>query len=69
MRTVDSTQCMRAEHGLDHQGWQHAGHKLPGERERIAFHFHQFSHGCFGNHCPASNRLYVAWQAAILESV
>ena len=69
MSTVNVTQYVRAEHGSDHQGWQHAGHKLPGERERIAFHCHQFSHGYYGDHCPKSGRLYVAWQAAILESV
>ena len=66
MSTVNGTRYVRAEH---HQGWQHAGHKLPGERERIAFHCHQFNHGCYGDHCPKSGRLYVAWQAAILESV
>ena len=37
----------------------------PGERERIAFHFHQFDHGCYGDHCPESARLYGAWQTAL----
>ncbi len=66
--TADGTQHVRAGHGVDHQGWQHAGHQLPGERERIAFHSHQFEHGCYGDHCPESDRLYAAWQAAIAES-
>jgi hypothetical protein len=41
---------------------------IPGERERIAFHFHQFDHGCYGGHCPESYRLYAAWQAALARS-
>jgi hypothetical protein len=41
---------------------------VPGERERIAFHFHQFDHGCHRRHCPESDRLYAAWQAALAQS-
>jgi hypothetical protein len=41
---------------------------LPGERERIAFHVHQFDHGCYGDHCPESGRLYTAWQAALARA-
>jgi len=43
-------------------------HPVPGERERIAFHLHQFDHGCRGGHCPESGRLYAAWQAALGQS-
>ena len=43
-------------------------HPVPGERERIAFHLHQFNHGCHGGHCPESDRLYAAWQAALGQS-
>jgi hypothetical protein len=43
-------------------------HAVPGERERIAFHAHQFEHGCYGRQCRESNRLYAAWQAAIAQS-
>jgi hypothetical protein len=43
-------------------GYRHA---VPGERERIAFHVHQFDHGCYGRHCPESDQLYAAWQAAL----
>jgi len=43
-------------------------HALPGERERIAFHAHQFEHGCYGRHCPIADRLYAAWQAALARS-
>jgi hypothetical protein len=41
---------------------------LPGERERIAFHVHQFEHGCYGRPCRESYRLYAAWQAALTRS-
>jgi hypothetical protein len=45
---------------------RHLGrHQLPGERERIAFHVRQFEHGCYGDHCPESGRLYTAWQAVL----
>jgi len=43
-------------------------HPVPGERERIAFHLHQFDHGCRGGHCAESGRLYTAWQAALTQS-
>jgi hypothetical protein len=61
MSTESSTRCDRAGRGRAHQDY----HQLPGERERIAFHFHQFEHGCYGDHCPESGRLYTAWQAAL----
>jgi hypothetical protein len=46
------------------RNWQ----AVPGERERIAFHLHQFEHGCYGRHCRESFRLYAAWQAALAQS-
>jgi hypothetical protein len=47
---------------------QHLGRELPGEWERIAFHAHQFNHGCYLWHCLESDRLYAAWQTALTES-
>jgi hypothetical protein len=41
---------------------------LPGERERIAFHVHQFEHGCYGRQCRESSPLYAAGQAALAQS-
>jgi hypothetical protein len=41
---------------------------VPGERERIAFHIHQFEHGCYGKHCHEADRLFAAWQAALAQS-
>jgi len=58
--TESYTLCDRTERGC-HRG----RHKLPGERERIAFHVHQFEHGCYGDHCPESGRLYTVWQAVL----
>ena len=52
----------------DHGDGELKSHQLPGERERIAFHIHQFNHGCFGDHCSESNHLYVAWQATLRKS-
>ncbi len=52
----------------DHRDGEGACHQLPGERERIAFHFHQFDHGCYGRHCPDSDRLYATWQAVLAKS-
>ena len=47
----------------DHR--DHVSHERPGERERIAFHVHEFDHGCYGQHCPEADRLYAAWRAAL----
>ena len=69
--TVTCTQCGKpgkAEHIWEHGDCVCQCHQLPGERERIAFHFHQFDHGCYGDHCPDSARLYGAWQAALATS-
>ena len=43
-------------------------HALAGERERIAFHVHQFEHGCYGRHCREADRLFAARQAALAQS-
>ena len=58
--TESRTRQDRAGRGR-HRAW----HRLPGERERIAFHVHQFEHGCYGDHCPESGRLYSAWLAVL----
>jgi hypothetical protein len=65
--TVTCTECSKP--GKTERVWEHGDcgcpcHQLPGERERIAFHFHQFKHGCYGERCPESERLYAAWQDA-----
>lgn len=54
--------------GLDHTGGEPGSHQLAGERERIAFHAHQFNHGCFGDHCPEADRLYATWLAVLRSS-
>jgi hypothetical protein len=68
MSTVTWSQYAQTERDHDHRdhgnGWQ----KHPGEWERIAFHFHQFDHECYGQLCPESDRLYVAWQAALTKT-
>ena len=66
--TAGRTQRVKLERDRDHRDCGCAGHQLPGERERIAFHFHQFDHGCYGDHCPESGRLYTAWQAALARA-
>jgi hypothetical protein len=57
-----------AEREWDHGEARWVCHWLPGERERIAFHFHQFDHECFGHHCPEADRLYAVWQAALARA-
>ncbi len=61
--------CVRVEQKWDHRDCGCACHWLPGEQERIAFHFHQFEHECHGEHCPEADRLYAAWQAALAKSL
>jgi hypothetical protein len=68
MSTVSCQQCVKAERDWDHRDCGCVCHELPGEWERIAFHFHQFDHGCHFQHCRESDRLYAAWQAALAKS-
>ena len=68
MSTLSCQPCVRAEQEWDHRDCRCGCHWLPGERERIAFHFHQFEHECHGEHCPEADRLYAAWQAALAKS-
>ena len=68
MSTMGCTECGETERGREHRACDCTCHQLPGERERIAFHVHQFEHGCYGNHCPESGRLYATWQAVLAES-
>jgi hypothetical protein len=35
------------------------------EQARIAWHYHQFEHGCYGQDCPQDSGLYRAYQRAI----
>ena len=35
------------------------------EQARIAWHDHQFEHGCYGGDCAEDRRLYLAYQRAI----
>jgi hypothetical protein len=35
------------------------------EQARIAWHFHQFEHGCYGQDCAQDTGLYRAYQRAI----
>lgn len=63
MSTMSCPQCVKAERDSDHQDCECACHA--GERERIAFHYHQFEHECYGQNCPESGRLYAAWQSAL----
>jgi hypothetical protein len=35
------------------------------ERTRIAWHYHQFEHECYGHVCAEDRRLYRAYQRAI----
>jgi hypothetical protein len=35
------------------------------ERARIAWHYHQFEHECYGHECAEDRRLYRAYQRAI----
>ncbi len=68
MSTVSCAQCGKAVRDWDHRDCACGCHERPGERERIAFHFHQFDHECYGQHCPESDLLYAAWQAALSTS-
>lgn len=61
-------QCVTAEREWDHRDCECVCHERPGERERIAFHVHEFDHGCYGRHCPEAQRLYTAWLAALAKS-
>lgn len=56
------------ERNWDHRDYERASHERPGERERIAFHIHEFEHGCYGQHCPEADRLYAAWHDALVKS-
>jgi hypothetical protein len=42
-------------------GHQHAAI----EQARIAWHYHQFEHGCYGRDCAEDRRQYRAYQRAI----
>jgi hypothetical protein len=42
-------------------GHQHAAI----EQARIAWHYHQFDHDCYGRDCAEDRRLYCAYQRAI----
>ena len=66
--TESRTQWAKAGDLWDHRDCKGGGHQVPGERERIAFHVHQFDHGCYGDHCLESGRLYKIWQAALATS-
>jgi hypothetical protein len=44
MSTVNCPQYVKAERDWDHRDCGCGCHELPDERERIAFHFHQFDH-------------------------
>jgi hypothetical protein len=35
------------------------------ERARIAWHYHQFEHDCYGRDCAEDRRLYRAYQCVI----
>ncbi len=56
------------ERNWDHRDYERVYHERPGERERIAFHVHEFEHGCYGQHCPEADRLYAAWHAALVNN-
>jgi hypothetical protein len=53
---------------FDHGDYERVYHERPGEQERIAFHVHEFDHGCYGRHCPEADRLYAMWHAALVQS-
>ena len=60
-----STGAHPQERDWDHHYYECVSHERPGERERIAFHVHEFDHGCYGKQCPEADRLYTAWHAAL----
>jgi hypothetical protein len=63
--TATSTVVCPQERDWDHRDRECVSYERPGERERIAFHVHEFDHGCYGQHCPEADRLYRAWRAAL----
>jgi hypothetical protein len=66
--TVSCSECVKGESDWDHRDCACECHERPGERERIAFHAHEFEHGCYGKQCVEAHRLYAAWQAALAKS-
>ena len=66
--TAACAQCVKGERDWDRRDCACRCHELPGQRERIDFHVHEFEHGCYGRHCDEAYRLYAAWQAAISSS-
>jgi hypothetical protein len=68
MRSPSCQQCVKPEQNWDHRECGCACHELPGEHERIAFHFHQFEHECYGEHCAEAARLYAEWQSALAQA-
>lgn len=66
--TAISTVVCQQERDWDHRDCECVSHERPGERERIAFHVHEFDHGCYGQPCPEADRLYKAWQTALAKS-
>jgi hypothetical protein len=68
--SAECPQCVTAQRGErdHHRDCECVCHERPGERERIAFHVHEFDHGCYGRHCPEADRLYAAWHAALVNS-
>lgn len=65
MSTLGCHRCVKAERDWDHRDCGCGCHELPGEQERMAFHFHEFEHDCYRRHCPESDRLYAQWQIAL----
>ena len=63
-----STVARRQERDREHHYYECVSHERPGERERIAFHVHEFDHGCYGKQCPEADRLYAAWHTALAGS-
>jgi hypothetical protein len=66
--TATSTVAHPIERDWDQPDYERTSHERPGERERIAFHVHEFDHGCYGQHCSEADRLYAAWHAAVVKS-
>jgi len=66
--TVSCSRCVKRESDWDHRDCACECHERPGERERMAFHVHEFEHGCYGKQCLEAYRLYAAWQAALAKS-
>ena len=68
MSIAGCQQCVKAERDWDHRHCGCGCHELPGELERMAYHFHQFEHECYRHPCPESYRLYAEWQAALARA-